>query len=354
LAVISRFGNNYSFFMSPVFMALAGAIWIWISALTFSKKPKNGTVQGDAALSAVERESLGGNSYFRAVSAGAIGFFKSIWVGGKLIFGNRHFIWLFPAYSLALYLHRFLESSLAPAYARRVLGTSAWSQIIVGGSNFGELLGALSVFLLSNRVPTPLPWLRLDAIALNIVWVLPTFSRIASRNVTWAWYTALCFLPISFGWAAGDVSLAAYIQSTLSEMDLPDQGVSPLGAVMAFLYASYVVFNAVLSSVLGKVIDSDFVATRTITASLRQVGGIQFSVCCGIILLATFIPKGAFALNPKKLVGQSDDINILDGAVIKQGGSTAATDGETTVRKGSDIDDEYSKPVYPQKDQNFA
>lgn len=62
---------------------------------------------------------------------------------------------LFPGYALALYLHRFLESTLAPAYAKRTLGISAWSQIIVGGSNFGELLGALSVFLLSDYVTTP-------------------------------------------------------------------------------------------------------------------------------------------------------------------------------------------------------
>ena len=46
---------------------------------------------------------------------------------------------LLPAYSIALYLHRFLENSLAPAFAKRVLETSAWSQIVVGGSNFGEV-----------------------------------------------------------------------------------------------------------------------------------------------------------------------------------------------------------------------
>ena len=83
--------------------------------------------------------------------------------------------------SVALYMHRFLENSLAPAFAKRVLGISAWSQIIVGGSNFGEvrmsflhgfilrlmisqLLGALSVLVLSDIVTTPVPWLRLDAL----------------------------------------------------------------------------------------------------------------------------------------------------------------------------------------------
>jgi hypothetical protein len=75
---------------------------------------------------------------------------------------------LFTSYSVALYLHRYLESGVGPAFARRVLGTSAWSQILVGGSNFGELLGALSVFMLATKIPTPIPWLRMDALALNV------------------------------------------------------------------------------------------------------------------------------------------------------------------------------------------
>lgn len=144
-------------------------------------------------------------------------------------------------------------------------------------------------------------------------------------------------------------------------MDLPDQGVSPLGAVMSFLYASYIVFNAVLSSVLGKVIDNDYVRTRTITNSLRQVGGIQFSICCGIILLATLIPRGALSFNPKRLDGQKADVDVLDGAVLKQGGST--TNDDNIVEGGSPMgrekkgdygDEEFSKPVYPSKEQNIA
>lgn len=137
-------------------------------------------------------------------------------------------------------------------------------------------------------------------------------------------------------------------------MDLPDQGVSPLGAVMAFLYASYIVFNAVLSSVLGKVIDRDFVATKTITNSLRQVGGIQFSVCCGIILLATLVPKGAFAFNPKRLSGQKEDIDPLDGAVLKQGGVTTSDDEKAERSPVGDYADDDSKPTYPAKNHNMA
>jgi hypothetical protein len=104
--------------------------------------------------------------------------------------------------------------------------------------------------------------------------------------------------------------------------------------------------NAVLSSVLGKVIDRDFVATKTITQSLRQVGGIQFSVGCAIIILATFIPKGALALNPKSInthleLHGDEDESVLDGAVLKQGGDTSI-DAEKAAARDSDEE----KPVY--------
>jgi hypothetical protein len=94
-----------------------------------------------------------------------------------------------------------LNSSLIPlsfliATPLRILGTSAWSQIIVGGSNFGELLGALSVLLLTNYVPTPIPFLRLDALALNLVWVMP-FIAATKGDVAGAWKVAACFIPIS-------------------------------------------------------------------------------------------------------------------------------------------------------------
>ena len=85
---------------------------------------------------------------------------------------------------------------------------------------------------------------------------------------------------------------------------------------MAFLFSSYVVLNAVLSSVLGGVIDDDFVANGSITTSLRQVGGVQFSVGCAVILAASLIPRGAFALNPR----------VLNGAPLQ--GQEGAAEGE--------------------------
>jgi hypothetical protein len=64
-----------------------------------------------------------------------------------------------------------------------------------------------------------MPWLRIDALALNLVWTLPHYAKISKKDVSWAWRVAGTFIPISYGWAAGDVSLAAYIQSALAAGD---------------------------------------------------------------------------------------------------------------------------------------
>ncbi|TFK29211.1 hypothetical protein FA15DRAFT_700475 [Coprinopsis marcescibilis] len=299
-SAINRFGSNYSFFLTPVFFTLAGVIWLLVSTLSFKHKSvvdRELNQHRPVEVDPKERTSTG---YLAQVGRGIGSFGESVWVGGKLIFLNRRFIWLIPSYAVALYLHRFLENILATSFSKLVLGNSAWSQIIVGGSNFGELLGALVVLFLSDSVTTPLPWLRFDALALNLVWLLPFFSTIAtSGDVNWAWKLAACFLPISMGWAAGDVSLAAYIQSALTESNFSHPRVSALGA--AFLYTTYIVLNATLGSALGKVIDSEFNKTKSPYNAFLTIGGTQFSVACVVIFLSTFVPIGAFAFNPKAI-----------------------------------------------------
>lgn len=69
-------------------------------------------------------------------------------------------------------------------------------------------------------------------------------------------------------------------------------------------------------------------------------------MCCGVILLATLIPKGAFAFNPKSFNESEHEMEVLDGAVLKQGGSTEDSPKE-------DLDD-FSKPVYAESDKANA
>ncbi|KAL3487177.1 major facilitator superfamily domain-containing protein [Aspergillus germanicus] len=292
LALIPYFGNNYSFLITPVCFALAAVGWFFLTDHGFQSQ----------RTQVLEDQP----HYIQAVVVGFWLFLESIWTGARLLFSSRKFVWLLPGYSIALYAHRYLENSIAPAIARRYLGNAAWSQIIVGGSNLGELFGALFVILFTNTVSTPIPWLRLDAILLLITWYLP-YWRPEQHQVSMAWVAAATFLPISFGWAAGDVSLAAYIQASLARVESKARNVSSLGAVMAFLYSTYIVLYAITSPILGSYIDHVYAETGgsegngNIFEAIRNVGSVQFTVVAVLVLVATFVPRGSVSLNPKML-----------------------------------------------------
>jgi len=48
----------------------------------------------------------------------------------------------------------YLENNLANIFATAILNDSSFQQIMVGGSNFGELCGAMTVFFTVNYIPT--------------------------------------------------------------------------------------------------------------------------------------------------------------------------------------------------------
>jgi MFS family permease len=117
----------------------------------------------------------------------------------------------------------------------------------------------------------------------------------------------------SFGWAAGDVSLAAYIQASLARLEAENRNVSPLGAVMAFLYCTYIVTYAITSPVLGRYIDHISNENREdIHVAIKNVGGVQFTIIFILVMTATFVPKGAFAFNPKMLSNEDLDMDMDD------------------------------------------
>jgi len=328
LALIPRFGNNMSFFITPVFFTLAAVVWFFINSTTFE--------------STLEKQEAQKASYFKMFYMSGYLFLESIWTGAKIIFTSRKFVWLLPGYSLALYGHRYLENGVSPAIARRYLGQSAWSQIMVGGSNCGELLGALFVFLFTNLVQTPMPWLRIDALMLLIPWYLPYYYP--QRNqVRYAWIVAATFIPVSFGWAAGDVSLAAYIQASLARRESTSKNVSALGAVMAFLYRTYIVIYAITSPLLGQYIDRVPTANGgDIRIAIRNVAGVQFTVITVLIFASTFIPKGALAFNPKMLNDERLDHDLDKEAMVQNASSVANSapieSSVKTVEHGSDSD----------------
>lgn len=299
--LIPQLGNNRAFIITPICFFFSAVFWFFISNLGFQK----------------HRALTEQPNYIKATLSGFWLFFESIWVGGKILFTSRKFIWLVPGYAVALYGHRYLENGIAPQIARRYLGQSGWSQLMVGGSNMGELLGALTVFLFTNWIKTPLPWLRLDALMLLIVWYIP-YWRPPRNQVGQAWMVAATFLPISFGWAAGDVSLAAYIQACLARLESKNENVSALGAVMAFLYSFYIVTYAIAGTFLGRYLDGVYNASGgsnggSVSGGLVYTAGVQFTIICTLVFASTFVPRGSFAWNPEMLYGESLDEETLAG-----------------------------------------
>ncbi|KAF9900333.1 hypothetical protein EC991_007476 [Linnemannia zychae] len=294
--LVLKLGNAIAPAMTPFLFVLASVAWSFIGLLQADHDNRH------------HLDSLEESSLFVQIGHGFAHFAGSIALGAKIIFSSRKFIWLIPGYAIPLFTHRYLESALSPAFAKNVLKEGAYAQIMVGGSNFGELLGALFVLFFAKTIKTPIPWLRLDAFGLLIVWILPYAYPKPAEALSFAWTVAAIWIPVSFGWAAGDVSLAAYIQSSLAKLERPDDKISPLGAVMAFLYCFYIVIYAILNPLLGRYIDSVLAVTnKDIHPALVNVGGVLYTVVCVILLAATFIPKGSFALNP----------DLIDDTVIE-------------------------------------
>lgn len=73
-------------------------------------------------------------------------------------------------------------------------------------------------------------------------------------------------------------SHSAYIQARVSTMSfVGHEDLSALGSVMAILYVATILLNAMIATLLGRVIDRDFVANGNIFKALEQVGGSVFT-----------------------------------------------------------------------------
>jgi hypothetical protein len=204
------------------------------------------------------------------------------------------------------------------AVAKLIFKVSAYSQILVGMSNIGVMFGVLSIFT-PNRIKTPLPWIRFGAISLLFIWAIPFFKSKPDR-IIYAWQLAPFFIPISFGWATGDIQSAAYLQDVLSKEETQHNSVSLLGAITSFLYISNVVLYAVLSTALGSYVDRVVSQDGNIQNALVFLGGTQFTVLAVFIGLSTLIPRGAWHLNPDRVHTEATS-NIL---IVEESGTQSS------------------------------
>ena len=298
------FGWGYNLGLLTVGMTLASLMWTFI------------TPRPEKVIENEEYRLANKNVYLFTKKVEVFySFFHSIYFGAKLIFTQRALIWLIPAYTLPLVLHRYLENSVFAFYAKSALKNSDLQQIMTGGSNFGELLGAIAVLFLASKIKTPIPWLRLDVLFLMAIWALPFLEPNVANPYSTAWTIAPIASVISFGWAAGDVSLAAYVQSRLDGFANIDKFTSPLGAVMSFLYASYLVIFFFTNLAMARLND-DWTDVKSTKEIYIWVAGVFMTACSAIVLASTFIPRGAFSWNPDPDSIRFDDDYVVDGKVL--------------------------------------
>jgi MFS family permease len=302
LGLIPRLGNNYSFMITPMLFTAAAFVWFFISSLGSITDPVNDDLP-----------PISESNYLKSIVNGTILFVKSFFIGAKIIFTHRKFAWLWSCYALTLYAHRYLENGIAPQIGKRYLQQSEWSQIIVGASNFGELLGACFIFIFGNFIKTPLPWSRLDASILFLVWYIP-FYYPPANNVTYAWIIAATYIPVGFGSAADDIALNSFIQSSLSGLESKHKDISTLGAVASFLYSSYIIIYAILNPLLGLYLDKVFNDTGSVRPAFIYTVAIQMTVIAVIVLISTLIPKGAISCNPTLI--QDEDLDTMENPDI--------------------------------------
>ena len=283
---ISYFGWGYALSLLPIGFTLASFLWTMI-------KPSEKQLKYEEERAT--KKSIGFISEAGDVLYSA-GF--SIFYGAKLVLSSRNLVWLIPAYSLGLVGHRFVEGTIFPLYSKEILKNSDLQTVLTGGSNFGEFLGALAVLFLAEAVKTPIPWIRSDAICLLISWVFPFYKPTTDANAhVWTMFPLMALL--SFGWSAGDVSLAAHVQGNLHQYDTLESHTTPLHSVMSFLYIINLVFYFVINFVCGKVRDSVVASNGNLTEMFINIAALPMTAAAVIIFASTFVPVGTFCWNPE-------------------------------------------------------
>jgi hypothetical protein len=189
---------------------------------------------------------------------------------------------------------RYLELAIAPVIARDVFEMSAYWQILTAMSHLGILFGVAPIFL-SDHISTPIPYLRLGALLLPLVWIFP-FLHSDPRQMVFAWRFGSILIPISLGWALGEYSLSQFMQESLPKERIQDDSISTHGAITSFLYVSHIILYTILSTSLGKYIDAEFNRVGTVKTVLIFIGGVQFSILAVVLFANTFISKNAFTM----------------------------------------------------------
>ena len=325
LLIIPRFGVNFPIF-SLVSTSIAGIMWFFLKTSSESGKDQEQEMDQECQRT-VQADKTG------KIQSSGRSFclpFISMWQGAKTLGHERDTAWILLAYPLTQYTHTCLEHQIAPAISKHYLRDASQIPILVAGSNFGELLGAIAAMFLQRYLPTPMPWLRLNALSLLLAWYFPFWTPTLSSHLS-AWYAAVVLMPMGATWSAALVSLCAHLQKTImNEPSEATANLSPLSCVFGFLNAAELTLLAPSSTLFGWLIDTKSNAgmeaakkaavevglkageragleagmkarLAPVQNALQWVAGVNLSVAAILIMASTFISKGSFRVNPKRV-----------------------------------------------------
>jgi hypothetical protein len=212
--LIQRFGLTAALLLNPPALALAAAFFFRM------KLPPVSAEQGK--------------------KAGLAGMFKRVWGdisgGAKLVTSNTQFRWLALMVLAPMVVHRVFEQILVPVFVKTVLHSPEKSAWIIGGSNFGELIGAALLLktlmgLEKGEKVRRFRWIRWMALGTLAVWSLGLGGKI--------YFAVPAVFLMSLSWVLNDIHLTSYFQSRLP----PEGAGKAVGFLMAAEFGSIVALS---------------------------------------------------------------------------------------------------------------
>jgi preprotein translocase subunit SecG len=258
------------------------------------------------------------------VESGLRTWCNSMRIGARVVF-TRQFIWLIPCYIVPLCVHRLYENNIFPYYAKNVLQDGSVSGAMLGASNLGELFGAALVLRYASSITSPRPFIRFDAICMSAIWALVYVGYGYPSSHAWitvAWLVPL-IIPVSLGFAAGDVSLLAHVQSTLLANNANGNGDEVLACVMSFLYTGYILLMIAMANIVGTVFDH-YKAANDVQGALFWICGVMMTILGVIIFACTYIASSTES-SSSSISSTSTDSSPTRAASASVASSTAVT-----------------------------
>jgi hypothetical protein len=247
--------------------------------------------------------------YLESNKTTLVAFMSNFYCQCHLVF-SRTYWWLVPLYVLPQVLHNLLTLLLLPTYAILILQDAALEAILDAACNIGEMIGAIMILLFANRNHSlQFLWVKVDCFMLLLLWLflLPTDSPVA-----FTFGMAPVLFAVNAFYAASDISILSYIQTSFSGMEKSKQ--SSVSPFIGFL-------NAVIFGVAAMVTASEydyFAGNNGVFFAWLWIPCVMYSILGGIIFMIAMATKPPVTtLNNQIQIENAVDSNNMHNASTK-------------------------------------